>query len=117
MHEHRRNNDADDLTGRRLEAIAESKYAKLIASIGVPILISVLGVYMVADRSSSKEVTVRMETAQAEQGKDIAQIKSDVRDVNTRLDEGVIRQVDSQGKHLDNIEQRVQVIERVIKTP
>lgn len=110
VHAHRRQGDHDDSTGHRMEAAAESTFAKLLARFGTPVMLGIIGYYVVQSNN-------RVEGAQEVQGRDIAQIKSDVRDVNTRLDAQVIRTVESQGRHIDNIEQRVQLIERVVKTP
>jgi hypothetical protein len=46
---------------------------------------------------------------------DIAQMKSDIRDINTRLDAGVIGQVVTNTKRLDDHERRLQALERKVQ--
>ncbi|HET7655750.1 MAG TPA: hypothetical protein VFK18_01985 [Luteimonas sp.] len=89
----------------RLEAAAESTLAKWISRFGVPALLAVLGWFLI-------RTTDRIETTQARQGEDIAQVKADVRVLGARLDEGVIRQVESNSKRIDGLEGRVNQLER-----
>jgi hypothetical protein len=63
MHEHRRMGDTDDMTGRKLAAIAESTFGKLLNRFGVPLLLSVLGFYLVNERNDAKQANVRIEAA------------------------------------------------------
>jgi glycine/D-amino acid oxidase-like deaminating enzyme len=71
----------------------------------VPVLLAAIGWFLI-------RTTDRIEDTQREQGADIAQVKSDVRDLNTRLDAQVIRQVETNTKRLDTLDERVQRIER-----
>lgn len=89
----------------RLEAVAESTLAKWISRIATPALLVLLGWFLV-------RTTDRIETTQAQQGEDLAQVKADVRVLGARLDEGVIRQVESNSKRLDGLEGRVNELER-----
>jgi hypothetical protein len=93
--------------GHRLQAVAESTLAKSISRFVVPVLLGVVGWFLV-------RTTDRIEAQQQEQGADITQVKSDVRDLGTRLDAQVIRQVESNSKRLDAIDERVQRIEREV---
>lgn len=99
------NDDAHD-RGHKLEAAAESTLAKWLSRFGVPALLVVIGWFLT-------RTTDRIETMQAQQGEDIAQVKADVRVLGARLDEGVIRQVESNSKRLDGIEGRVNQLERM----
>ncbi len=53
----------------------------------------------------------------SEQGRDMQTVKSDVRDLNTRMTEGVIRQVNSNSTNIADHEKRLQVLERAVRTP
>jgi len=94
----------------RIEQATESTLAKVVARFAVPLLIAIIGWFTVT-------TLTHIQTEQGQQGKDIAQIKSDVRDVNTRLDAQVIRQVDSNTKSIEKLDDRVQTLERSVKTP
>ena len=110
MHEHRRNNDTDDHHSRRLQAVAESATAKFFARVVTPALLSVtLGM--------GAWIGTRLLTQLDEQGRVIQSVKSDMRDLNTRMTEGVIRQVNSHSSSIDDIEKRLQVVERSVPTP
>lgn len=110
LHQHRRMDDTDDGSAHRMERAAESTFAKVLTRFGMPVMLAVIGWFLI-------QANNRIEATQASQGKDITQIKSDVRDVNTRLDAQVIRQVDSNTKHIDKLEDRVQTLERSVRTP
>lgn len=95
----------DEHRGHRLEAVAESTLAKWVSRFGVPLLLGVIGFFLM-------RTTDRIEATQERQGEDLAQVKSDVRDLNTRLDAQVIRQVETNTKRIDALDERVQRIER-----
>lgn len=97
----------EDVRGHRLQAVAESTVAKTISRFVVPVLLGVVGWFLV-------RTTDRIEATQQEQGADLSQVKSDVRDLGTRLDAQVIRQVESNSKRIDAIDERVQRIEREV---
>ena len=97
----------DEHRGHRIEAVAESTVAKAVSRFGVPVLLAVIGWFLV-------QTTNRIEATQERQGDDLAQVKSDVRDLNTRLDAQVIRQVETNTKRLDTLDERVQRIERQV---
>lgn len=94
----------------RIERATESTFAKVLARFAVPLLLAIVGWFVVRGID-------RVESKQDLQGLDIVQIKSDVRDVNTRLDAQVLRQVEHNTKKLDDHEQRLQTIERSVKVP
>ena len=94
----------------RIEAVAEGAFAKRITQWVVPAMLAA-GIAVITQANN------RIEATQAAQGVDISQIKSDVRDVNTRLDAQVIRQVDSNTKAIDKLGDRVSTLERAVKTP
>ena len=96
---------SDDQRGHRLEAAAESTLAKWVSRFGVPLLLGVIGWFLI-------RTTDRIEQTQREQGADLAQVKSDVRDLNTRLDAQVIRQVETNTKRIDAMDERVRRIEQ-----
>lgn len=113
MHQHRRNSDTDDMHGHRLQAAADSTAARVFARLVSPALgvfLSIIGFFLIR---TLNEVA----NNQQEQGRDIAQVKSDVRNINTRLDEGIIRQVNASAEELKDHERRIRAIERTVKTP
>lgn len=105
-----RQGDDDTMPDNRIEAVADSTLAKKLTQWVMPAMLGVIGGLLLQANS-------RIEQTQAEQGLDIAQIKSDVRDVNTRLDAQVIRQVDSNTKAIDKLGDRVSTLERAVRTP
>lgn len=106
-----------DVPERRIDRAADSAIAKIGARIVTPVLlmvtITLLGFIGNSVIESNKEVALKQDA----QGKDIDQIKSDVRNVNTRLDERVIRQVETNTDDIRNLKDRVETIERVVRTP
>jgi hypothetical protein len=88
-----------------IDRAIESKLALLVARFGVPLLLAIIGYY-------ARGSLLELQAGQADQGRDMAQIKSDVRDLNTRLDTGVIRQVNGNTLRLNGLESRVQTLER-----
>lgn len=110
-------NDMDDLNGSRLEAAAESSVAKIGARIVTPVLLvitlSLIGFTGKAIINGQTEGAARDES----QGRDIEQIKSDIRNVNTRLDEGVIRQVNTNTEDIKQLKSDVETIKRAVPTP
>lgn len=110
VHQHRRNGDPEDLQAHRLQAAADSSTAKIVARLVMPALLSLLlGV--------SAYIGTRLVDQLDAQGRDIASVRSDVRDLNTRMTEGVIRQVNSNSSRIDDHEKRIQTLERTVKTP
>ena len=110
VHKHRRSGDTDDMTGHRLERAADSSLAKIVTRLVTPMLLSAL--LFVSGYLGS-----RLVNQSDKQGDDIASMKSDIRDLNTRMTEGVIRQVASQSQRVDDHESRIQKLERTMPTP
>jgi hypothetical protein len=100
----------DTMTDNRIEAVADNTLAKKLTQWVMPAMLGVLGGLLM-------QANNRIEATQARQGVDISQIKSDVRDVNTRLDAQVIRQADSNTKQIDKLGDRVSTLERAVHTP
>lgn len=92
----------------RLERATESTFAKAVARFAVPALLAIVGWFVVRGID-------RVETKQDSQGVDIVAIKSDIRDVNTRLDAQVLRQVEHNTQTLQKHEERLQVLERTVQ--
>lgn len=113
MHQHRRQGDHEDAGSHRMQRIADSAVTKVVAATAVALLPILLGVIAFLGSGALNDIKHEQEV----QGDAIQQIKSDVRDVNTRLDAQVIRQVDSNTKHIDKLEDRVQTLERAVRTP
>lgn len=94
----------------KIEQATESTLAKVVARFAVPLLITIIGWFTIT-------TLTHIETVQEKQGNDIATTKSDVRDLNTRMSEGVIRQVETNTKNIEKLDDRVQTLERTVKTP
>lgn len=110
MHQHRRRDDTDDMPNHRLQAAVESTFGKFVGRFATPALLAALiGV--------SAFVGGRLVKQLDDQSQDIAHIKSDLVIVSARLDEGVIRQVNDNGKRIDKVEDRVTSLERAVHTP
>lgn len=94
----------------RLERATESILAKAINRFFVPGLLTLISWFVVDGVTSLRKELV-------EQGRDIIQIKSDVRDVNTRLDAQVLRQVTMNTGNIEKLDNRLQLIERRLGNP
>lgn len=113
MHQHRRSTDTDDMHGHRLQAAADSTAARVMNRLVSPvvgIMLTIIGFFLVRTLND-------VAANQQDQGRDIAQVKSDLRNINTRLDEGVIRQVNANTQQITDHERRIQAIERAVPTP
>lgn len=116
-HPSRRSDDPSD--GRRhvVQDVVESTAAKVIARAVVPMLLAIIGFFLLRTLNTVADNQERQQTRQEEQGRDIAQVKSDVRVMTTRLDEGIVRQVNSNTQKIDDLDRRTQLLERTVKTP
>lgn len=101
----------------RMERAAESSVAKIGARIVTPVLLTVTLVVLGALGNSLIQSQQGQAAGQADLARDVAAIKSDVRDTRTVLSERVIRQIDSNSKRIDGVEQRLQVVERTVMHP
>lgn len=97
----------------QMDKAAESSLAKLFFRLGTPLAIAV-GVFLFQ----------QLDGRVAQVSDDVIEIRSDVRYVNARLDERVIRTVDAQGRRLDGhgdririLESEVQVLKNTVRTP
>lgn len=106
VHQHRRNGDPDGTSAHKLQDAVESTGAKFVARYLVPLMLAVMA-------WQGREAITEMK----QQRGDIAQLKSDMRVMTTRLDEGVVRQVSSNTQNIANHEQRIQTLERTVRTP
>lgn len=77
----------------KIEQAAESSLAKLVGRLATPVMLGVAAWFL----SGISET-------QAEQGRDIASIKSDVRDIGTRMDVQVLAQLQDLRKRLEIVE-------------
>lgn len=110
VHQHQRSTDTDDVHGHHLRAAADSSVAKFMARIVTPALLAGL-------LAVSGFIGTRLLKQLDDQTRDLQAVKSDVRDLNTRLTEGVIRQVNANSDRIADHEKRLQTIERVVRTP
>lgn len=94
-----------------------STLSKVLSSWVWPTVMVVLG-YLIVDKLRSIEAGQIDARARAEvAATDIAAVSSRVALLDARLDDRVIRQVDSNTNQIKDLDQRVRVIERVVKTP
>lgn len=100
----------NDDTQHRLQQLAESNVAIAGSRLVTPALL-LITIGLVS------WIGVGFSTQLAQQGRDIAEVKTDVRVLGTRLDAQVIRQVDHNTKRVDRLEDRVEVLERSVPTP
>lgn len=112
MHTHHRRDDTDDTKGHRLEAAAESTFAKMLNRFGMPLLLGIvgfLGSEQLKDIRSGQDAQAKLQAAQA---RETAEMRTEIRVLTTRLDEVVIRQVNANGSQLIDHERRIQSLER-----
>ena len=107
VHQHRRSEDTDGMQGHRLQAAAQSTAAMLISRLLTPALLTAL-------LAVSAYIGARLVRQLDDQGRDLSAVKSDVRDLNTRMTEGVLRQINDHSSRIDNHEERLQHLERVV---
>ena len=105
------------MTGHRMEAVADSTLAKWLARFVMPAMVAIIGWFLMSANSRIERTQASQSEAQQTQGEDIAAIKSDIRDVNTRLDAQVIRQVDQNTQNTTELRKRVEIIERSVHVP
>ena len=95
---------------RGLDRMVESKVALTGSRLVTPLLLMVcIGLISWIGAGFSGQL--------AQQGRDIAEVKTDVRVLGTRLDAQVIRQVDQNTKRVERLEDRVEILERSVPTP
>lgn len=120
MHQHRRSTDTDDMHGHRLQAAADSTAARVMNRLVSPvvgIMLTIIGFFLARSLNDVADAQ-RLSAEKAEaQSQDLAQLKSDVRVITTRIDEGVIRQVNAYTQQVADHERRIQAIERAVPTP
>ena len=112
MHNHHRRDDTDATKGHRLEAAAESTFAKLLARVVTPFLVAIIGYFLVGTMEDIKEAQQQLHRGQIDQGAEITQIRTELAVVNIRMDERVLRQVDANSKVIESHERRLQALER-----
>lgn len=101
-----------DHKGHRLEAAAESTFAKMLNRFGMPILLGVVGFLggrQLEDIRAGQDTQARLQAAQA---KEVSELRTEFRVMSTRLDEVVIRQVNANGAQIVDHERRIQILER-----
>lgn len=104
-HPNRRTDDPDDGQRHRVLDAVESTQAKVLSRMVLPGLITMLIAVLVwIGQGAMSRIDV--------QGEEIGRIRVDLQILNTRLDERVIRQVDSNSRHIDDHEQRIRLIEQ-----
>ncbi len=100
-----------------IDAKVNSTASKVLASWVWPSVMAVLG-FLIVDKLKGIEAGQIDARARAEAAAtDIASVSSRVALLDARLDDRVIRQVDNNTTQIKDLDQRVRVIERVVKTP
>ena len=116
-HLNRRSDDHDDGQRHRVLEAVEDTWSKVLARWVLPALVTLLiGMTAWLGREALGQIKQQGADIHA-QGDDLAQVKSDVRVMATRLDEGVVRQVNSNTQDIVDHEKRIQTLERSVKTP
>lgn len=97
----------------QMDKAAQSSIAKLFFSIGTPVALGVCGFFFQQMQGDLRRVNAN-----------VSGLQSDIRYVNARLDERVIRNVDQHGRRLDLhddrlrvLESDVQVLKNTVRTP
>ena len=116
-HQHRRAGDTDDGKHHVVQAVVESVGAKAVARVVIPAALSVITYFVVADRNDSRERWQKQEDKLAVMSEKVDATRTDMRVMTTRLDEGFVRDVRQNKEDIADLKRRVQVIERVVKTP
>lgn len=94
-----------------------STVSKVLSSWVWPTMMAILG-FLIVDKLRGIEAGQVDARARAEMAAtDIAAVSSRVALLDARLDDRVIRQVDTNTTQIKELDQRVRVIERVVKTP
>lgn len=94
-----------------------STVSKVLSSWVWPTMMAILG-FLIVDKLRGIEAGQVDARARAEMAAtDIAAVSSRVALLDARLDDRVIRQVDTNSTQIKELDQRVRVIERVVKTP
>lgn len=114
-HLNRRADDPDDGRSHRVLDTVESTWAKFFSRLLLPVLLAIIGFFLVRTLNEVVANQEAQQHKQDEQGKDIMQMKSDIRVIGTRLDENVIRQIGDNGKQIDDHEKRINALERKVQ--
>ena len=94
-----------------------STVSKVLSSWVWPTMMAILG-FLIVDKLRGIEAGQVDARARAEMAAaDISAVSSRVALLDARLDDRVIRQVDANATQIKELDQRVRVIERVVKTP
>lgn len=97
-----------------LEAVTERVEAKFMSRYIVPFLSFLL---LIVSGYAFRAIMARLDgidASNASQEKSITALGSDIRDINTRLDMGVIRQVSDNKAVIAEHEKRLQTLERAV---
>lgn len=114
-HLNRRTDDPDDGRSHRVLDTVESTWAKFFSRLLLPVLLAIIGFFLVRTLNEVVANQEAQQQKQHEQGKDIMQMKSDIRVIGTRLDESVIRQIGDNREKIDDHEKRINALERKVQ--
>ena len=120
MPNHRRHDDppeGGEPPHHRLADIAESAVAKVGARIVTPTLLAITIALLTLIGKQVLEGQARSDARLDVLGGNVGQLSSDVRNINTRLDERVIRQVETNTDDIRDLKKRVGQLEASVRTP
>lgn len=96
---------------------AESYITRLWAKEGTRIMLLALGTLLGFSVNNVLRNIDTLATSQAKSNETMTRVESDVRNITTRLDEGVIKQVAEQKEMLRKHDERLQQLERRVRLP
>lgn len=117
MSESRNHDELDDGKRHRVLELVESTQAKALSRLLLPVVLSVIGFFLVADRNDNKEWRKAQDEKLAVMTDKVDATRSDVLVLRTQMTAQVIRQVDSNTDRIEDHEKRLQILERTVKTP
>lgn len=96
---------------------AENVVHRIWATEGTRIMLAILGVLIAMAWNGIKEEVADVKKTQSASGLSQAEIQSDIRNINTRLDEGVVKQVSENKENIRRLEERVGKLESKVAIP
>ena len=99
------------------ERAAEGVVHRIWSQEGTRILLAVVGALLVLVWNGQQKDNENTQIRYTEISKSVNEMQSDLRNINTRLDEGVIRQVADHKEAIRSLEQRVGRLESRAKLP
>lgn len=99
------------------ERSAENVFNRIWAVEGTRIMLAVLGFLIMMAWNGIKDDVAEVKKNQDSSGVTQSSMQSDIRNINTRLDEGVIKQVSETKEKVQKLEERVDRLESKVRIP